>query len=87
MRTTEEFAKQLVDNYAAELGAENHRVLVEEIGAGEFEVAAICVVEDAPVSNEEIDELERISAQFDHVDRPIADRVIAKRRRELAATT
>jgi hypothetical protein len=69
MRTIAEFAEHLVGRYADELGADNHRVLVGDVGAGEFEVAAICVMEDASVSAEEIDELERLSADFDPVDR------------------
>ena len=80
--TFEEFAAALVERYADSLGGDYATFLRRNLAAGEREVAAICVIEDAPnVTAEDVDELERFSADFDDVDGGICRRVIAKRRR------
>lgn len=76
MRTIDEFAKYLVDRY----DSAGQDITYGAFQAGEFEVAAICIIEDAPVTAEDIDELERLAAEFHDLDREIAERVIAKRR-------
>lgn len=85
MRSAYAFAAALIEKYSAELGdAATHQLLGDL--SGDDEVAAICVVEIAPVSAAEIDELERLSATFEYqVDRDVAATVIAKRRNQLSA--
>ena len=55
----------------------------EDLEAGEFEVAAISVVEMAPVSEDEIDELMSLAAQFEGVDAEVAPLVAQKARQRL----
>lgn len=85
MRTIQEFAHDLVQRYSGQMDPASAQMIAEDCAAGEFEVAAISVIEDAPVSASDVDELERLAADFDAVDRDIATRVIAKRRKQFAA--
>jgi hypothetical protein len=87
MRTIEEFAEALVQRYRGQLTPSTAgSIVADDLAAGEYEVAAISVVELGPVSRQEIDELEQLAATFEYSrDREIAERVIAKRRKQLAA--
>lgn len=87
MRTVEEFAAALVQRYAGDLDPANRRITESDLASGEFEVAAISVIEMAPVTPAEVDELEQIAAGFDSVDRGVALRVVAKRRSDFAAAS
>lgn len=73
MRSIEEFATALVRKYPRETMA------AEDLAAGEFEVAAISIVEAAEVTAAEVAELERLAAGFDDVDRRAAAAVLAER--------
>lgn len=79
------FARRVLD-HNAKLDDGVRQCVIDAINAGEAELAAVTVVEMAPVTVDDLDELERLAIDFDHVDRPIAEEVIAKRRKELAAT-
>lgn len=80
MRSAYEFAAALIEKYSAAIGDSARERLLADL-SGDDEVAAICVVEDAPVSAAEVDELERLSERFAYqVDRDVAAAVIAKRR-------
>ena len=74
------FARTLLAKYRDRLDGAAWEIANDAYRAGEFEVAAICLVEDAPASADEVNELEGLAASFDAVDREVARRAIAKRR-------
>lgn len=75
VRSIGEFAEALVQQHEAEVP-----MAVDDYRAGEFEVAAISIVEVADVTAADIDELETLAAGFNDVDRRAATAVITKRR-------
>ena len=80
MTTISEFITVLVDRYAGELEPIQREFILGDFEAGEFDAAAIMMIEDGPVSAADVDEFERLLPQLAHLDRKIAQRVIAKRR-------
>ena len=72
----EDFARRILGKYESVMA-------YEDLEAGEFEVAAISVVEMAPVSEDEIDELMSLAAQFEGVDAEVAPLVAQKARQRL----
>lgn len=83
--TVKDFITDLVDRFLADLDPTAAKFIHGDFLAGEFDTAAIMMIEDGPVTNRDIDEFERLVPQLDDVDRPIALRAIAKRRAQLAA--
>lgn len=84
MRTVEVFAAALIERYSGDVEPSAAADIAEDFAAGEFDVAAISVVEVAPVAVAEVDELERLAASFDAAGQRAARDVIAKRRSQFA---
>lgn len=72
----------MLDKHRSSVDPAAFEIAQDAFRAGEFEVAAISIVEDAPASADELRELELLAAVFDPPDREIAERVIAKRRKQ-----
>lgn len=85
MSSIKDFATGLMDRYLGDLDVNAAFFVTSPYAAGEFEAAAISIIEDAPVTLADVDELERLAVEFDAVDKKVADIVIAKRRKQLAA--
>lgn len=76
-----QFAAHLVERYADTMDPAAAELVRGDLAAGEWESAAIVVIEDAPdVSAVDITRLKILAADFDDTDREIALRVVAKRR-------
>lgn len=85
MSTVQDFITGLVDRYLDDLDPTAAKFIHGDFLAGEFDTEAIMMIEDGPVSADDIDEVERLVPQLDDLDRQVAVRVIAKRRKQLAA--
>lgn len=83
--TIKAFVTDLLDRYLGDLDPTATKFINGDFLAGEYETAAIMMIEDGPVSRADVDEFERLIPQLDEIDRPIAQRVIAKRRKQLVA--
>lgn len=85
MSTIREFITDLVGRHVGDLDATAARLINDELAAGEYETAAIMMVDEGPVSIADVDQFEALVSQLDDFDQTIAQRVIAKRRKQLAA--
>ena len=85
MSTIESFITDLMGRRGGELDATGARLIADELAAGEYETAAILMIDAGPVTISDVDEFETLIAQLDEVDRQIARRVVIKRRAQLAA--
>lgn len=86
MSSIEDFAAELLRRYGADLKAGARRIIEGDFHAGEWEVAAIFVIEVAAnVTPQELAELAAFAADFDPIDAKVAALVIAKRRGSCAA--
>ncbi len=85
----EEFARRILKKYEGVMDADAAQCAYEDLDAGEFEVGAISAVEIAPVNDDEIDELLKLSKErFDWpLDVEIAARVAEKARQRLRAVS
>lgn len=82
--SSEVFVQRLLDKYDVPESA------VEEIkvtlAAGEADGAAVCALESAPVSSDELAEFEELAKSFDWMDSRMANDVISVVRDRLTAT-
>lgn len=85
MSAIESFVRDLMGRRGDELDVAGAQMINDELAAGEYETAAILMVEAGPVTIGDIEAFERLVPQFDDIDAQIARRVIAKRRAQLAA--
>lgn len=81
----EEFAYRILDRYADRLDRSFVDVIREDLMAGESEMAAIMLVEVAPVTSAEIGELEAFAKHFTGRDAEFAPMSVKIARARLAA--
>lgn len=81
----EDFARRILTKYEGALGPDLYLDLLDDLDAGECEVAAISAVEMAPVNDDEIDQLLRLANGFYGLDAEVAPLVAEKARQRLHA--
>lgn len=85
MTVAAQFADRLLAKYEGVMDAVDFGAISDDLRAGEDLVAAISVVEMAPVTAAEIDELVEMSEGFDALNQQITGLVAAKARQRIHA--
>lgn len=85
MTVAAQFADRLLAKYEGVMDAVDFGTISDDLRAGEDLVAAISVVEMAPVTAAEIDELVEMSESFDALNQQITGLVAAKARQRIHA--